>query len=401
MKITKTALTCGLILSLAFSKFIFAGVQLSDVIAIMLGFLCLLVGNRVYIGYLFFGLAFFIMNGLFVYLWVGEGNVMSLLRLLSVLFVITCFVPILSKLSLTELYYCLRRSLTIVAGIQVLLVLLFYTIDPPIFNVVLLGNENRLSETWLLNVYQTHFPGVYRFGSTFTEPSWFGAYQGFLLFFTLILSGELKIKPSKKFHLLILLSTVATTSLAAIIFYIVSYAWYYSKVSSKTGRILSISALLTGLVLLLTFIPYLQKRILLILSGNDGSFNARIFGSVEKSFFILSETSFLGAGAGNSLTWINRYFDMNTSIQNGYFEALASMGMLGFMCYIFALHVPSLKFRSLDLSVATMLVIFVTGFIFTLWHWWLAIVVLAIGRARLNRNNAEVSITNPLVGRSS
>lgn len=349
---------------------------------VVVGLVCLaviLVTGKVYLNKTSIILLSFICVSLFATLLFDQIGFVSVLKLVvPLLFVVTAnkYRELLN--SHTYLQIC-KKIILIGIYTQLFIVVGYYvTGESLLIRVVELGNVNRDIGGQVFNVYKTHFANVVRFGGFFPEPSWFSVFYGVFLNLTFFLEKKLNIKAFNWLsHAAIVTTFLLTISFTGIAFLLLAYSYKFSS-SSLLMRILLFALSVLLLTVVIYNVPYLLSRIELIVAGEDASFNARITGSFIKAVYVLNDSSYVGAGPNGPLETINLVWGNNTSIQNGYLQALASSGLIGFLLYTMFMHSSFIKNRSFILQLTIVLMISATSFIFSLFHWVISFYIFLI-----------------------
>ncbi|MED5526634.1 MAG: hypothetical protein VX447_18035 [Pseudomonadota bacterium] len=270
---------------------------------------------------------------------------------------------------------------------QVVLMVSFFFNVGNFINIVPFGDQSNRQD-WF-NVYS--YGLYYRFGGLFEEPSWYAWFNIFCLSLCFSISRKYNLHVvDKKVIFLTFLGIVFTFSVAGIFSFFIIAFFMVEKVKVK----LLFSSMLSFIFLLVLIFfseNYFIERILSILSGGDGSANARLLGSLLKGFGILQLLPF-GSGFGNSINAIDFYIDKSlfvsgTANQNGFVEAFISTGYVGGALYLFPIVSLFLNKSSRLLFFAIALVFFTTSSIFIAPFW----VLLGLSFYSLsikNRNNS-------------
>lgn len=363
------------------SKFKLGAFSISEILIFFVSFCFLALYRKVRVdawGVAFFGFVVFS----FILSVLREGTHFSVLKLLVPLFfVISISAAVgrigvlgLSKVVIYVLIYCVVSQLIVVA--------IFYLgISPGVFNVILPGNPNRIVDSWSINVFSVSGFDVHRFGGLFVEPSWYGAFLGFFfcVYSYLVKKGVVCRRILLDFF--VVLSVALTLSFSALI--IVLWGFLYRCLSIKNIFWLVVVCCLFLALLLKN--DYFSHRINLMISGSDGSTNARLYGSFFKSFELVKSSGGLGVGPGNTVRTIEELFGSNTSIQVAYLEILASLGVVGILVFLGLVHGSALKGKLLPIHFALFLSLSVSSVVFSSGIWLMSFFLVLLSRSYIPR----------------
>lgn len=371
----KLFLPFSLIISLCLMKFRIAGIPLSDLSLLFFSMICFAFSQKVYISLQSLLVVFFITLCLFLSLTMGDTqSILSSVKLIVPLLAISFSHNYFSSLNENEFIALTRKVLLFLVYSQLLVVIVFYSSTFSfIFHLVEPGNINRDESGFRVNVYKVPFLGLFRFGSIFVEPSWFAFFTGFFLLLFFVLEKQHKSSElNYTQHVAIILAIILTLSFTALVFLLVAYSYRLMNKKHPLRLIILVPGIFCLVIWIMLTNDYLAHRIYLIASGNDASFNARVFASWDKAVFILDLTDYIGAAPGKSIELINTYFQVNLSIQNAYLEALASSGIVGFMLFILAMHFSWFIYPSITLQLPLVMSLLVSSVVFTPIYWLLA-----------------------------
>lgn len=284
--------------------------------------------------------------------------------------------------------------------IHILIQFLFYTLFTlgmtQFFNIIPHGDQFNRGE-WL-NIY--NYTSYYRFGGIFEEPSW---YCWFMIFLIGIIVSYERIHNitiiSKKIMFLIYTSFILTFSIAGIASLTILSIIKYDLFSRSLKNIILL--VIFFILLCLIYLYYkditIFERLTLILTGNDGSSNTRVLGSLFRVYYVLKNT-FIGTGLGNSIQGIsyystleNIYYNSTISNQNGYIEAFVSTGFLGGIIYLTPIFSLLFNQKTRIVFITITLVFFTTSAIFNSAIWFLLFLSYYIMKSEADIKNENTS----------
>ncbi|CAM5205835.1 hypothetical protein [Alishewanella longhuensis] len=371
----KLFLPFSLIISLCLMKFRIVGIPLSDLALFFFSLVFFALYQQIKISLQSLLVIFFILLCFFLSLTLGDSqSLLSSIKLIVPLLALLFSHSYFSSLNEKEFVALTKKVLLFLVYSQLIIVVLFYSNTLSfVFHLVEPGNINRDESGFRLNVYKVPFLGLFRFGSLFVEPSWFAFFTGFFLLLLFVLEKQqAKSELTYLQHLAIILAVILTLSFTALVFLLIAYTYRLVNKKHPVRLVILVPAIFALVIWVLLTNDYLAHRVFLIATGNDASFNARVFASWDKAVFILIFTDYLGAAPGKTIDLINTYFQINLSIQNAYLEALASTGILGFILFVLVMHFSWFIFPSITLQLPLIMALLVSSVVFTPIYWVLA-----------------------------
>lgn len=389
----KLFLPFSLIISLCLMKFRIVGIPLSDLALFFFSLVFFALYQQIKISLQSLLVIFFILLCFFLSLTLGDSqSLLSSIKLIVPLLALLFSHSYFSSLNEKEFVALTKKVLLFLVYSQLIIVVLFYSNTlSSVFHLVEPGNINRDESGFRLNVYKVPFLGLFRFGSLFVEPSWFAFFTGFFLLLLFVLEKQqAKSELTYLQHLAIILAVILTLSFTALVFLLIAYTYRLVNKKHPVRLVILVPAIFALVIWVLLTNDYLAHRVFLIATGNDASFNARVFASWDKAVFILIFTDYLGAAPGKTIELINTYFQINLSIQNAYLEALASTGVIGFILFVLVMHFSWFIFPSITLQLPLIMALLVSSVVFTPIYWVLAFylfqVALMLARKKQSLN---------------
>lgn len=373
-----------LVLSLTLMKFRLAGIPLSDLGLLSIAALFFLRYGRLLWTFQTLCFSFFALLSLALAFFTRDVmSLASAVKLLVPLFALIAAHKYFCSLTAKELYKLSKNILLTLALTQIVIVILFYSQQFSfLFHLVEPGNVNRDEAGFRINVYMVPFLDFYRFGGTFVEPSWYAFFTGFFLLLLFYQDRKLEMSSITLLqHSVIILAFILTLSFTGFIFILVAYMYRFFDKRHPLRLVVAVPLLLVLLSWVLVTNEYLAHRIYLIATGSDASFNARIFASWDKTYFILLYTDFMGAGPGKPIELINQYFHINLSIQNAYMESLAATGVFGLILFFITMHFSWFVYPSFMLQLPLVLALLISSVVFTPIYWLLAFYLYHVARS--------------------
>lgn len=369
-------------IGLTFMKFRIAVIPLSDILLLLsfvvfflrTGYFKITLYSYLVVCYVLLALTLSLLLG-------GSDSVFSSLKLLIPLFLIMAANGRFQLFSRTDMLTITKWILFFGIISQLLLVMVFYSgIANGLFNIVEPGNVNRTIAEFKINVFYVPLIGLYRFSSVFIEPSWFAFFFGFflMLYFYQCRKSERKITLLQ--DLVIILAFALTLSFTGLAFLFIAYLYRFIDGRYPFRLVIAVPLVIALLGWIMVTNDYLAHRLYLIGTGNDGSFNARFFASFDKALFILEHSDWFGAGPGQTLELINRYFNENLTIQNAYLEAFAATGLFGGLLFILVMHFSFIKYRNVFLQLPLGLALCVSSVIYTPIFWLFSFYIFHVAR---------------------
>tara|TARA_R110002126_G_scaffold10245_43_gene46600 strand:- start:4649 stop:5881 length:1233 start_codon:yes stop_codon:yes gene_type:complete len=387
------ALAVCSLLTLTFMKFRLAAIPLSDILLLLcFAIFFLRTGYFKLTLYSYLLACFVILSLVLSLLSGGADSLMSSLKLLLPLFLVMAANGRFQQFNGADMLKMTKWLLYFGVLSQLLVVVLFYTgLAGWLFNVVEPGNLNRTIIEFKINVFLVPLIGLHRFSSLFIEPSWYAFFFGFFLILYFYQCRKAGLKITLLQDGAIVLAFVLTLSFTGLVFLLIAYLYRFIDGRYPLRLVIAVPLVIALLAWVLLTNDYLAHRIYLISTGNDGSFNARIFASFDKAVFILKHSDWLGAGPGQTLPLINEYFNENLTIQNAYLEAFAATGVFGGLLFIIVMHFSLLRHGNVFLQLPLALALCVSSVIFTPIFWLFSFYILHLARVLAEQKQSDES----------
>ncbi|EPH6926727.1 O-antigen ligase family protein [Providencia stuartii] len=306
------------------------------------------------------------------------------------------FIPLWLRDGNDSITFIKAIKLSIVALVisQFVVVACFYLGLSSVFNIIPHGDQSSRGN-WL-NIY--NYTYYYRFGGLFEEPSWFSWFFTFLLGISIVYEKKFNTKViSNKLIIASFIAIVMTFSLAGIIsFVLLCLIKFYKKSLVKSTLVICIFTLIIFIIVYYLNAQFID-RVIFALSGDDGSSNNRLLGSLFRTALAI-EQSLMGFGIGNSINGILFYSNQigasltsSISTQNGFSEDIISCGIILGIAYLAPIAYLGLKRNGRIGFVVITLVFFTTSSIFVTPMWFFIATIFLLSSQKSSKNTNQTA----------